>query len=117
MPERKVALNLEVSITDSEIESIIEDAGYVQHSWNLGGVIDVDNRVFTCTYDDGEEVCEASCTFDDIIEAIEKIAETRMTVISDLTYKFTEGELAGDMDAEDYDCIVQTALFGSVVYG
>lgn len=117
MAERRVALNLEVSITDAEIEEIIEDAGYVQHSWNLGGVIDADNRVFTCTYDDGEEVCEASCTFDDIIEAIEKIAQTRMTVISDLTYKYTEGSFAGDMDAEDYDCIVQTALFGSVVYG
>ena len=117
MAERRVSLKLEVSISDSEIESIIEDAGYVQHSWNLGGVIDTDKRTFTCSYDDGEEVCETSCTFDDIIEAIEKVAETRMTVISDLTYKFVEGVMAGDMDAEDYDCIVQTALFGSVLYG
>jgi len=117
MAERKVTLTLEVAITDSEIEEIIEDAGYVQHGWNLGGHIDSDNRTFTCTYDDGEEVLEASCTFDDIIDAIGKMAQTRMTVISDLAYKFTEGSFAGDMDAEDYDCIVQTALFGDVVYG
>jgi hypothetical protein len=117
MSNNKITLNLEIAITDSEIEDIIEDAGYVQHSWNLGGRIDSDNRVFTCSYDDGDEVLEASCTFEDIIRAIEKLAETRMTITSDLAYKFTEGSFAGDMDAEDYDCIVQTALFGDVIYG
>jgi hypothetical protein len=113
----KVKLSLELSLTDEHIEEIIEGAGYVQHSWNLGGTIDTENRTFQCTVDDGDELIEKSVTFDEIAKAVETIAVTNRNVMLDLVLCYMDGNLGGEMDAMDYDEIIQVALFGDVVYG
>ena len=113
----KISLSFDVDISDGDIEDIIEQAGYVQHGWNLGGHIDTENRTFRCTVDEGDEMSERACTFDDIINAMAKLAPTNRNIMGDLMYLAQEGDMAGEMDAEDYDIIVQTALFGEAIYG
>lgn len=113
----KISLSFEVTISDKDVEDILEQAGYVEHGWNLGGHIDRENRTFRCTVDDGESMVESACTFDDIINAMAKLAPTNENIMGDLMYLAQEGDMAGEMDAFDYDEIVQTALFGEVIYG
>jgi hypothetical protein len=116
----EVTLNLNVPISVEDVEEIIEGAGYVEQSWMALGEMKTEDCIFVAhIYNDEDSygTTRHELSYQHVVTALEQVAKTNINVLNDLTYKLTHGEFAGEMDAEDYDEILQVALFGDVVYG
>lgn len=113
----------EVIIEDSEIERIIEEAGR-DCEWSAGGVGDSENRTFTTTLDprcpDVRGRREFAVSYDRIADAFMTLAtepDPRPELVRTL-HLLAAGERWNPyLGLDDYDCIIQQALFGQVVFG
>lgn len=113
-----------VTLSDDDIAGIIEMAGYVQHGWNAGGRFDSDKRTFTLNLEPDCEVRGKSrytISYDRIVDAFVTLAtekEPRPAILTHLLLLASGDEYgSGEMDAIEYDCIVQQALFGEIIFG
>lgn len=113
-----------ITLSDDDISGILEMAGYVQHGWNAGGVFDPDKRTFKLYLAEGYDVrgkTEFTISYDRIVDALVTLAtekEPRPAVLTHLLLLASGDEYGNsEMDAVEYDCIVQQALFGEIIFG
>lgn len=121
---RDFSISGSVTLTDQDVEDIIEMSGYVQHGWNAGGSFDPDKRTFTLTLDPDLEVKgkrKFTIGYDRIVDAFVTLAtevEPRPALRAHLMLLASGDEYgSSEMDAYEYDAIVQQALFGEIIFG
>jgi hypothetical protein len=118
-------------VTDSEIEDIIETAGYGMNYWAVRGVVDSEARTYTVTTDpdliDDEE--PVTLTYDHLLEVAFRIAEGAYQMNNSIRESFgqwhddivaddDESQWAGgSIDSDAGDVLVQIAIHGEIVYG
>jgi hypothetical protein len=121
---RDFTLSGSVTLSDDDISAIIEMAGYVQHGWNAGGQFDDVKRTFTLNLEPDCEVRgkrKYTISYDRIADAFVTLAtekEPRPAILHHLLLLASGDEYgSSEMDAIEYDCIVQQALFGEIIFG
>tara|TARA_R110000782_G_scaffold186634_1_gene276838 strand:- start:802 stop:1167 length:366 start_codon:yes stop_codon:yes gene_type:complete len=118
-------------VTDSEIEDIIETAGYGMNYWAVRGVVDSEARTYTVTTDpdliDDEE--PATLSYDYLLEVAFSISEGQYEVSENIRSYFIDWRDAlkaddeesqwagGSIDSDAGDVLVQIAIHGEIVYG
>lgn len=113
------SIDIALDVTDEIIEDIIEGAGYTIGYWASEAHYDSEARTYTVT--DNEDSSEYHITYDDISKAIEKIVTKKVKLRGDIreaiVLDLVDYHNAHHMDAEVYDCVIQVACLGDVVYG
>lgn len=119
-------------VTDSEIEDIIDAAGYGINYWCVRGHIDSEARTYTITVDPdlaehGQEPIVLE--FDQIVQVGIQIADGYYQMSESIRDYFGEWHNAlladdeesqwagGYIDSDAGDVLIQIACFGEVVYG
>lgn len=119
LPDDVVRITIDVKVTDEDVDSLIDAAGYGMNYWCQHAHIDTDAKTYTIhphdSVIDGEQVKkEHVVTFADIRKSIGTLyGEDRLPTW------FEQELLSGDMagDSEVGDMIVQHAAFGEIVFG
>jgi hypothetical protein len=118
-------------VTDSEIEDIIETAGYGMNYWAVRGVVDSDARTYTVTTDPDliDDELPVTVTYDHLLEVALRIAEGAYQMNDSIRESFgqwhddivaddEESQWAGgSIDSDAGDVLVQIAIHGEIVYG
>jgi hypothetical protein len=118
-------------VTDSDVEDIIETAGYGMNYWAVRGVVDSEARTYTVTTDpdliDDEE--PVTVTYDHLLDVAVRIAGGQYRVSEGMREYFAEWHDAlkaddeesqwagGFIDSDAGDVLVQIAIHGEIVYG
>jgi hypothetical protein len=119
-------------VTDSEIEDIIDTAGYGINYWCVRAVVDSDARTYTVTQD--PELAEPGdepivLEYDSIVKVAEHIANGHFEVgqhIRDYFVEWLDALKADDedsqwaggfIDSDAGDVLIQVACFAEIVYG
>lgn len=111
-----------VEVPDSDIGDLIETAGYGIGYWASSATVDEDNRTYTITENDEGDFEEHVVTYDQLAEAISKVASGDGAMAGfciDYIVTTKNGyEYATEyFDSDVADVVVQTAIFGEPIYG
>tara|TARA_B100000287_G_scaffold353792_1_gene343716 strand:- start:352 stop:705 length:354 start_codon:yes stop_codon:yes gene_type:complete len=113
-------LQIEYTLTDEELENILEMAGYGCNYW--ADSMDIADDYSSVTFHDCEQEESHTLTKDDIEASIITIAECKKDVQLHISYRqqvfayiIDNDKTVCDSDMADW--IIQNAIFGEVIYG
>lgn len=113
-----------VDVSDSDVEDMLDSAGYGIGYWCERGVIDRDKRTYTVTPDEEARFYEEYrkdfvIGFDDIVRTLLEIAVGKHKVGYPREYaqKWLVDKDGGHLDSDIMDVTIQIACFGEVVFG
>lgn len=122
MTSTTIEMTKSFTLSDKAVIDILDGAfeGGINY-WASQGSYDKDNRTFYVKEDDFEgEAQEFNLTFADLVTAAASLTMPNAPVNSDIRMAILgafEDYDTADLDADAYDCIVQFACFGDLVYG
>lgn len=109
-------------VSTEQVLDLIDAAGYSMSYWASKAVINEAKQTYTVTVseEDDNEWSTKTITFDEIRAAIETLIKKDIVIRKDLREQLVREYLLDEengVDADAGDCVVQVALFGTVVYG
>ncbi len=107
-----VTLHVPVQISDEDFVDLVLYSGFDTFSWWRSVSYDETNRRVTLTADDpsdDELTVDFQVGLDELAKAADETGKTNPGLFERLANL--------DIDADDADAIVQTAVFGEIVYG
>ena len=113
-------LTIDYTLTDEELENILEMAGYGCNYW--ADEMDIADNYSSVTFHDCEQEETHTITKDDIEKAIVKIAECKGDISLHITnrhlvYQYIIDNNQTVCDSDMADWIIQTTIFGECIYG
>ena len=112
-------IELALDVSDEVIEDIIDGADYAIGYWAENADHNQQNKTYT--FWETEEGVEHKVSYQDIIDALSKIARGDVRVRTDIrdaiVVDLVDYSRACRMDAEVYDVVIQVAALGDIVYG
>jgi hypothetical protein len=108
------------TLPDGYIEQVIDSAGTGCAYWaqRLDAGLTLGGREFwTIFWHDGEGEQYRSFLASALVAAIQDIVSPGQTIVSERIADYVRRLDAGDVDDDVADCIIQVAIFGSLVYG
>ena len=113
-------LTIDYTLTDEELENILEMAGYGCNYW--ADEMDIADNYSSVTFHDCEQEESHTINKDDIEKAIVKIAECKGEIGLHVTnrhlvYQYIIDNDQTVCDSDMADWIIQTTIFGECIYG
>jgi hypothetical protein len=105
-------------LSEEAITDIIDGAGYSIGYWASEAEVDGVAKTYSVTEEDSNK--SFVLTYEDIFKACVKLSNREVSIRKDIADNLRIALLdydEADLDGEVYDCVIQTACFGEVVYG
>lgn len=115
MTDYNIEVNQTFTVTEEDIETVVEMAGYGINYWASSATFE--DGEYTITDAEDEEVIN-SCTAEELAEALVKIGTGQFqSGYQEYASDYLKHSDAGFIDADLADHVVQYAIFGDVIYG